>query len=142
MPVSKPETQITWTGAATITLADGNWHESDPVLFDVSDWDGHVVVRAQNAGVPASGDIVEVRLLYTSGDLDAAAGPDDYPATVGANAPAATLGPTLDTYNNVNPDFVDFAVATGAKGFKLAVRAPQGATNNITIAARLITHRG
>lgn len=144
MASSKPESQITWGGANTKTLNTNNWFVSDELLFNIEDWDGGVQFRVDNSGTPASGDTVEIRYLYTSGDVDNGGGANDYPDvnTAGSTAATAEGAAFLDTYNNYDPDGVFVEVNTAAKGVKIAARAAQGATRSIVLSARYIAHRG
>lgn len=143
MASSRTETQVPWGGSNTKSLNTNSWFVTDEVLFNGEDWDGEVQIRADNSGTPASGDTVEVRILYTAGDLDNGGGPNDYPDvnTAGSTAARAEFAALLDTYNNYDPDGTTVPVRTGHKGFKIAARAAQGATRAITLAVRLITHR-
>src|SRR5574337_1161550 len=79
MASSRVETQIQWGGANTKSLSTTSWFISDAVSFNAEDWEAELQIRADNSGTPASGDTVEIRLLYTVGDLDNGAGADDYP---------------------------------------------------------------
>jgi len=125
-------------------MTTNNWYVSDEITLDAADWSAGIAVRADNAGTPASGDQVEVRVLYTNGDVDNGGGANDYPTmnTSGATGAQGNYLCLLDTYSNYDPDQTYRAVDATAKGVKLAARAYQGATRNITLAARLITHRG
>lgn len=143
MAVTKVETQITWSSSNTITLNSNNWVVSDEVSLDDADWEGLIAARADNAGTPASGDTVEVRILYTAGDVDNGGGANDYPTmnTGGSTGAQATRLMVLDTYANYDPDFKVVPIHVAAKKFKLAARAAQGGTRNVTCAFRLVTHR-
>lgn len=143
MAVSKVEQQVTWSAANTKSLSTANWFVSDEILLNDNDWEGAVQLRADNSGTPASGDTVEVRILYTVGDLDAGGGANDYPDanTSGTTAAQANFLASLDTYGNYDPDGKLVPIDTSAKGFKIAARAAQGATRAVTFAARLIVHR-
>lgn len=143
MASSRVETQILWGGANTKSLNTNNWFVSDEVSFHAEDWDGEIQFRVDNSGTPASGDTVEIRLLYTTGDLDNGGGPNDYPDvnTSGSTAARAEFAVHLDTYNSYDPDSTTVPVRTGHKALKVAARAAQGSTRAITLAVRLITHR-
>lgn len=141
---TKEEIPVLWGGAATKTLNTNNWVVSDEVTLNVSDFAALLVARADNASTPGSGDEVELRALYTVGDVDNGGGADDYPDvnTAGATASGAPLIGLLDTYNRYDPDWIQRPLNTSCKKFKIAARAKQGATRNITIAIRIGTHRG
>lgn len=143
MAVSKVEQQITWSAANTKSLSTTSWFISDEITLNDSDWEGAIQLRADNSGTPASGDIVEVRILYSVGDLDAGGGANDYPDanTSGTTAAQANFLCLLDTYNNYDPDGRLCPIDTPPKAFKIAARAATGTTRAITLSARLITHR-
>lgn len=143
MASSRTETQVLWSSSNTKSLNSNSWFVSDAVSFNIEDWDGEIQIRADNSGTPASGDTVEIRILYTAGDLDNGGGGDDYPDvnTSGSTAAQASFAAFLDTYNNYDPDGTSVPVRTANKGFKIAARAAQGATRAVTLAVRLITHR-
>lgn len=143
MAVSKVETQITWAAANTKSLNSTSWFVSDEITLNDSDWEGGIQFRADNAGTPASGDTVEIRILYSVGDLDAGGGANDYPDanTSGTTAAQANFLALLDTYSNYDPDSKFCPIDTAPKAFKIAARAAQGATRAITLSGRLITHR-
>jgi len=143
MASSRVETQVTWSSANTKSLNSNSWFVSDAIPFNAEDWEAELQIRADNSGTPASGDTVEVRILYTAGDVDNGGGADDYPDvnTSGSTAARAELAAFLDTYSNYDPDGITVPLRTSAKGFKVACRAAQGATRAITVALRLITHR-
>jgi hypothetical protein len=140
MASSKIETAITWAAAASQTLSANNtWYLSDAVAFNAEDWKGEVHVYGDNAGTPASGDTLEVGILYSCGSVDGAAG-DDY-----VNADNYEFLAWLDSYNNDDGTGIvsrSLPVRATAKSFKLAVRGPAVATRNIVARAALITHRG
>lgn len=143
MSSSKVEAQITWSGSNTKTLSTNNWVISDELPFNVEDWRGAVQFRADNTGTPANGDTVEIRYLYTAGDLDNGGGANDYPDvnTSGSTAARGEVAAILDTYNNYDPDGVVVTVNTATKGVKIAARAAQGATRPIVVSCRYIAHR-
>lgn len=143
MAVSKVEQQITWSAANTQSLNSVNWFVSDAITLNDSDWEGSIQLRADNSGTPASGDTVEVRILYSVGDVDNGGGANDFPDanTAGTTASQANFLAMLDTYNNYDPDSKVVPIDTAPKAFKIAARAAQGGTRAITLAARLITHR-
>lgn len=144
MAASKVETQILWSSSNTKTLNSNNWFVSDEVTLDDSDWDGIIYARADNSGTPASGDTVDIRILYTAGDVDNGGGGNDYADvnTSGSTAARANVLMFLDTYNNYDPDTSAAPINLSGKKFKIAARAPQGGSRSIVLALRLVTHRG
>lgn len=140
MPSSINETQITWGAAAQITLANNTRNESDAVTLNVEDWDGSVQISADNQGTPASGDVVDVYVKWSNGDVLGDAGDDfdtdehaeflcrldTYPANTPGEDPARKTVPLM---------------ISGKKALRLSVVAAQGATRNVVVRARLVTHR-
>ncbi len=140
MASSRNETAITWSAAASIALSSATASTSDAFTFNIEDWDGAIQVNADNGGTPASGDIVNVYIAYTSGDVLGDSG-SDYDTT----EHAIKLG-VLNTYGTdtpgEDPARRTFPLPTMAPlGGKLIVDAPQGASRTITVRARLVTHR-
>ena len=139
MAFTRPEAQINWSSAASITLSDANRHDSDAVVFDVADIAASVQVSADNAGTPAAGDTVLVEIKFTTGDILGDSN-DDYDT----DEHAATLG-VLDTYGTntpgEDPARKTWDIPVSAKGFKLCVSSANAATRNMVVRARIITHR-
>lgn len=140
MASSRNEQQILWSAASSITLSSATRQVSDAVTLNVEDWDGEIQVYADNQGTPASGDVVDCYIHYTTGDVLGDSG-DDYPT----NEHAEFLC-RLDTFatNTPGEDPASRAVPirTTAKGFKISVESPNAATRNVVVRARVITHRG
>lgn len=140
MASTKNETVVQFSAIDEITINNSNtWNLSDLVALNVEDWDAELLIWVDNQGTPTSGDTVEVRALYTNGNVDGAAG-DDY-----VNADNGEFLAFLDTYNNDDGNGVVLAsvpVRTCPDGFKLAVKAAAGATRNVKFRALLQTHRG
>lgn len=140
MASSINETGITWSAAASVSLNSNSRVDADAVTLHVDDWDGSIQVSADNSGTPGSGDVVNVYVKWTNGDLLGDSG-DDFDT----DEHAEFLG-QLDTYATNTPGedparmTLPLAVS-GKKGFKLSVVAAQGATRAITFRARLVTHR-
>lgn len=140
MPSVKVETQIQWSAADLVTLNTNNRVDSDAVALNVEDWRGAVQISADNAGTPASGDVVDVYVKWTAGDVLGDTGAD-----YDTDEHAEWLC-RLDTYPSNTPGedparkTVPLAVA-GKTGLKLSVVAAQGATRSVVLRARLVTHR-
>lgn len=141
MALTRAETAITWSSAASITLSTASRQDSDPVLFDATDVAAVLTVSVDNAGTPASGDVLNVYVKWTTGDVLGDSG-DDYDTSEHAE-----LLDQLDTYGTNTPG-EDPARRTyslnhmiGAKGFKVSVEGPQAASRNLVVRARLATQR-
>lgn len=139
MASSRSETQITWSSAAYVTVSSATVVWSDAFLFNVEDWEGELQVNADNAGTAASGDTCDVYIAYTTGDILGDSN-NDY-----ATTEHAEFAMRLDTYatNTPGEDPANRScpVRTGATGFKVGVSCAQAATRNITVRARVVTHR-
>lgn len=140
MAASRPDTQITWSSASSISISAASNATSDAFTFDASDWAAAVQINADNNGTPASGDTVSVYILWTTGDILGDSG-SDYDTVEHAQ-----LLWTLDTYATNTPG-EDPARKTipldniAALGFKLyAVNNSAGRA--ITVRARVATQRG
>ena len=144
MAATKQATQVVWGGANTKTLSTNSWVISDEITLDDQDWEIMAYARGDNQGTPAAGDTVEIRALYTAGDVDNGGGSSDYPDlnTSGSTASQAELLGVLDTYANYDPDTFVRPVSGTSPTVKFAARAAQGATRNIILAMRIETRRG
>jgi len=139
MASSRVETQITWSAASSITVSSATVVWSDPLLFNIEDWDGELQVNADNVGTAASGDVCTVYVAYTNGDILGDGG-NDFASTEHAEFlmqldTFPTNTPGEDPANRSSP------IRTGATGFKVGLSCPQAATRNIVARARLVTHR-
>jgi hypothetical protein len=140
MASSVNETGITWSAAASISLNSTSRFDSDAVTLNVEDWDASLQVSADNSGTPASGDVVDVYVLWTNGDILGDSG-DDYDT-----AEHAEFLCRLDTFSTNTPGedparrTVPLSVS-GKKAFKVSAVAAQGGTRAVTFRARLVTHR-
>jgi hypothetical protein len=140
MAATRNETQITWSSASSVTVSSATVVWSDPLLFHVDDWEAEVQVHADNAGTPASGDVCNVFIAYTTGDILGDSG-NDY-ATV-EHSEFVTQLDTLATNNpGEDPASRSFPVRTAALGFKVGVHCPLSSGRNIVVRARVVTHRG
>lgn len=135
------ETQVAWSTASSISLSTTSAFTSDAVAINAEDDSGSVQVSADNAGTPSSGDVVDVYVAWSNGDVLGDSG-DDFDTTEHAE----WLG-RLDTYATNTPG-EDPARKTiplrvrGKKAFKIIAVAAQGATRAITFRARYVGTRG
>lgn len=135
------ETQVLWATAASVSLANNNGTDSDAVAINADDDSGSVQASADNAGTPASGDVVDIYVKWSNGDVlgDSA---DDFDTSEHAE----WLG-RLDTYATntpgEDPARKTFSFrARGKKAFKIFAVAAQGASRAITFRARYVGTRG
>lgn len=132
------ETQITWSSASSKTLSTSARVNSDAITLNAADGATSVQISADNAGTPASGDVVNVYAAYSNGDILEDSG-DDFDTDKGAEF----LG-QLDTYTTAGEDPIrkTFTLRTfGKKAVKIGVAAPQAGSRNVVIRARLVTNR-
>lgn len=141
MALTRVETGLTWSSASSQSMSNNTtYYASDAFTFDATCVGAAIQVSADNAGTPASGDVVYFFLSYTTGDLLGDTG-DDYDT----DEHSVMLG-VLDTYGasvpGEDPARKTLIVpSTVPKGAKLLALAPQSASRNITIRARLTEQR-
>lgn len=138
MASSKVETAITWSSAAYTDITSGSNATSDAVSFNVEDWDGAITVHADNQGTPASGDTVDVYILWSTGNVDGSAG-DDYDTAKGAQW-IARLNTYATDSDGEDPQQKTVTIPTPQKAFKLYGKNNSGG-RTIRLRAELITHR-
>ena len=138
MGLGRTEQQVTWSAANTKTLSAATRADSDEITIDSSVVAASVQVRVDNQGTPASGDVLNVYIKWSNGDLDAGGGANDYDSDEYA-MPLMVL----DTYATNTPG-EDPATRTlpidpnMGKAFKLSVDSPNAATRNMVLAARVL----
>ena len=140
MASTREETQITWSSASSISVSSSSNSTSDAFAFNASDWSAAIQINADNNGTPASGDTVDVYILWTTGDILGDSG-DDYDTVEHAQRLCR-----LDTYATNTPGEDPARVTIpldniAAKGFKIYA-ANNSAGRAITVRARIITQRG
>lgn len=139
MAISRNEVGITFAAAASVTVSSNAAATSDAIAWDATTVQGGIVVSADNAGTPASGDWVDLWWASTTGDTDGSAG-DDYET----NEHALYLG-RLDTVAantpGEDPARKFFELPVAAKGGRLVYQCNQAATRNIVLRARVIDVR-
>lgn len=138
MAATVNEAQFTWSSASSKTLSSSSRSDSDAITLNAADSAASVQISADNAGTPASGDVLNVYAKYSNGDIleDSS---DDYDTDKGAEL----LG-QMDTYSTAGEDPIrrTFPLRVfGKKGVKISVDAPQAGTRNIVVRARLVTNR-
>lgn len=135
------ETQVQWSAADSISLNSNSAFTSDAVTINAEDDSGSVQVSAANSGTPASGDVIDVFVAWSNGDVLGDSG-DDFDTTEHAEWLCR-----LDTYATNTPG-EDPARKTvplrvrGKKAFKIIAQAAQGATRTVTFRARYVGTRG
>jgi hypothetical protein len=130
MAISRNEVQITWpTASNSTTITSGSNATSEPKTFSATAIRAGLTVKADNSGTPASGDTVDVWIIYTDGDPDGAS-TDEY----GTTGHARFLG-QLDT-NVEDKALLTFDISAAHKGFKLYAENNAG-SNSIVVSATM-----
>lgn len=134
------EQQVLWAAASSKTVSANTIQWADAITLNVEDWDGSLSVSADNAGTPASGDVCDVYIAWSNGDILGDSG-NDYDT----DEHAQYIG-RLDTFTTNNPGEDParrtWAIAVSGKtALKVGVICPQAATRNVVVRARLNTHR-
>jgi len=128
MGLATSQHQVTWSASNSASVAAGGNATSDAKTIDGAMTAGSVTIKADNGGTPASGDILEVRILYTNGDPDAEADSADEYDNRGSVPPVL-----LDTYD-ADPAIVTLPLMV-AKSYKIDA-VSQAASNSITVSAQ------
>lgn len=141
MALTRGEAQITWSSASSITLSSATRQDSDAFTFDATDVAAVLQVSADNAGTPSAGDVLRVFVKLTTGDLLGDSG-DDYDTSEHA-IPLGTLDTVAANTPGEDPARASFSLNEfiGAKGVRVSVEAPQGASRNIVVRARVAYQR-
>lgn len=137
MGLGRTEQQVTWSAANTKTLTAATRSDSDEITIDSSVVAMSLTVSVDNQGTPASGDVLNVYIKWSNGDLDAGGGANDYDTDE-----YAMPFMVLDTYATNTPG-EDPATRTlpldpnMGKACKVSIDSPNAATRNMLVKARL-----
>jgi hypothetical protein len=120
---------LTWSASSTQTMSNNTTrYTSDARSIDATAIAATLRVLVDNAGTPASGDVVNLWISWspdgTNFDTDEHAMPLGMLDTVAANDPGED--PAAKTYR---------LPINGSQSFKLIALAPQSATRNVTLSA-------
>ena len=130
MAITKNEIQVEWSTADTQSVSSGGNNTSDEVTISETCFDASIVIKADNAGTVAAGDVITAKVLYSYGDPDVDPDSADEFDTVGHALPI-----DLDT-NTEDPVIRSVKIDPAAKKLKLYVE--NGATtNSITVSAQV-----
>ena len=127
MAASKNEQQVTWSASNSASVTAGGSQTSDAVTASSTMVDQGIMVKADNAGTPASGDTVDFYLLPTTGDPDGA-GSDEY-VTAGHGYYLGQVDTNLE-----DPAIAYYEIPSAMKGWELYA-ASNAASNSITVSA-------
>ena len=139
MASSKNATQITWSAANSVTVSSATVVWSDAFTFHAEDWQAELQVNADNSGTASSGDVCDVYVAYSTGDILGDSG-DDF-ATVEHSEFLFRLDTWWTDVPGEDPANGSHPVRCGAKAFKVGVSCPQAGTRNIVVRAMVNTHR-
>ena len=141
MGLQRVENQILWSGASTKTISSNSvTTTSDAFTFDSTDVAAMLTLYASTAGTPASGDVIDFYIAWTTGDVKADTG-DDYDTTEHAQFLCRLDNVAANTPGE-QPAQRTLPIPVVAKGFKvIAVTSAAAATRNQTFAARVLTQR-
>lgn len=130
MALAKAQSQITWSTSDTVSVGSSSSDTSDEQSISDDAVAGELTVKADNAGTPASGDVLDVKILYNNGDPDA----DPDSADEFDTSANARVVRKLDT-NSEDPVIVSIPIRISAKSFKVFVEN-QASSNSITASAQ------
>jgi len=135
MALANNEIQIQWSSANNASVSAGGNQTSDAFSFSQTAIDAMITLKADNAGTPAGGDMVEFYLLATCGDPDGA-GSDEFPP----NNNDGILLAALDTYAN-NPSIRTVAcpIAKGGKLFAKNCSSGRAVTVSACVNEKIIS---
>lgn len=120
------DSAVQWSASSTVSMTSNSTrYVSDAITIDATAIGASVQVKGDNAGTPAAGDIVQVWVAWsldgTNYDTDEHAEYLGQLDTVAANDPGED--PAARTFP---------LEVMGKQKFKLILRAPQGASRNVT----------
>lgn len=140
MGLTPYEDQVLFGGASSVTLNTATLTWSDAITFDDNAVYGSIMVSADNQSTPSNGDIVEVWVSYTCGDVLGDTGndydTDEHAKYYGAQDTYPSNTPGEDPCRRAYP--LDVA---NYKGLRVGVRAPQGATHSIVVRVQMYHRR-
>jgi hypothetical protein len=131
--------QVTWGGASayTQTVTNAAGHSSSAITFNTAAIGGRLLVMADNQGTPAAEDLLEIKILYSTGDPDTEADTVDLWDTT-AQAPLAFV---LDCGTAAkDPARQSIPIDTNAKSAKIYASAP--GANDFVVSAQVFEVRG
>lgn len=138
MGLGRTEQQVLWSGSNSKTLSAATRADSDEIVIDSSVVAAAVQVRVDNQSAAQTGDVLNVYIKWSTGDLDAGGGSNDYDTDE-----YAMHLMTLDTYATNTPG-EDPATRTlpidvnMGKAFKLSIDAPNAGSRNMVVNSRVL----
>ena len=139
MASSINEQQVLWGGLSSKTVTSATLVWSDEIAFNVEDWNGSVQVNADNAGTPASGDVCDVYVAWSNGDVLGDSGNDFDTA---AHSEFVMRLNSYSTSGGEDPSIKTVPLSiSGKRAMKIGLSCPQAATRNFVVRARVATQR-
>lgn len=130
MPITKQARQVYWAGAVTVSVAAGGAATSDAITPGADAVGAILQVKADNTGTPAAGDTLDVYLLMTAGDPDAATDVADEYDTINHGLFLMRLDTSAD-----DPALKSVEIPTAMKGYK--VRVVNNGASAMTVSAQV-----
>ena len=132
MALTRGEVQVTWpTAANSISVTAGATQQSEAVALDTTTVQAAITLKADNAGTPASGDVIDFYWASSAGDPDGAS-TSEYPADI---ANMGYLG-RIDTYSDTDADKLTVTLPpVPQNGYVYAVSG--ASSNSITVSATI-----
>jgi len=133
MAITRHETQVTWpTAANSLSVGFNSGANSEAITLDPTCIAARVQFKADNAGTPASGDVVEFFWQETHGDPDGA-GADEFTGDDAANMVPLGSIDTNATDGASRPAQLPLPQKQGR------IRAVSGAASNSIVVSATIT---
>ena len=132
MAITRNEVQVQWSTANSISVSAGGNATSDTVTINATTIQGSISLKADNNGTAASGDTVDVYILYSNGDPDGAS-TDEFDSDAADNEPRWLARLDVSTAGK-DPDVKTVFPSLAAKSYKIYAVSNAG-TNGITVSA-------
>jgi len=78
MPLVRQEIKVLFSTANSVSIVAGGNNSSDLVTLPDDTFEGSITLKADHAGTPVAGDILNVYVRLSSGDPDGAAAADEF----------------------------------------------------------------
>jgi hypothetical protein len=142
MAMTRNQTQIQFSSSNSVVISTASGTAtSDAFTFDATDVAASLTVKASTAGTPATGDVIDVYIEFTTGDVSGSAGASTYDTP----EHALYLGRIDNFATDVpgeQPAQKTWDIPVSAVGFKVFIQGSANAnTRNQTINARVNTQR-
>ena len=142
MALTRNATQVLWASALTKTItANSTTTTSDAFTFDSTDVAALITLYGSTAGTPASGDVIDFYIAWTTGDIAGVGGASTYDSTEHAQFLLRLDNVAANTPGE-QPAQRTMPIPVAALGFKIiAITSAAASTRNQTFSARILTQR-